>query len=282
MLYLEHRPAAPLSLFIEAIWYTRGYNPGHSRERVLPNGTIQLIISLAHDHIHDCGGIHDYTGEPGNETLVPMPPSLIAGVHSGYMVINTADLTEMMGIQFLPGGAVPFFAVPADKFSNTHVSLEAVWANEARDLRDRLREASTPQGKFAAIERAMERALLTRANNRFVIHPAIDFAIRQFQSPSYGGSVGEVTHQIGLSPRRFAQIFREQVGVTPKLYCRIRRFQQAVRRMSLGRDVNWADLALRCGYFDQSHFANDFRAFSGINPTAYVDNCSQWMNHVAL
>jgi AraC-like DNA-binding protein len=268
MLYLEHRPPPPLNAFIETLWYTAASEVSHHRQRILPNGSVQLIINLAEDYINDC------SRTPGDASVVRLGPALIAGVHTEVMVIDTADLTEMIGLQFWPGGVIPFFGIPADEFSNTHTDLEALEGRLIRVLRDRLREAPTPEAKF----RVLEETLLSIARPRLARHAAVDFALRQF--PEH--SVADVTRQIGLSPRRFAQVFREQVGVTPKLFCRIRRFQQAVRQISQGRDVNWADIALSCGYFDQSHFANDFRAFSGITPANYRAHRSTWMNHVDL
>ncbi len=53
-------------------------------------------------------------------------------------------------------------------------------------------------------------------------------------------------------------------------------------QISLGRGANWTEVALSCGYFDQSHFVHDFHVFSGINPTTYLAHRLQGMNHVAL
>ncbi len=272
MLYLPHPPGPPLSAFIEALWYTRDYQVPHRCERVLPNGSIQVIINLAQD------SVIDHRRQPDGCVVSLMPPSLIVGVQSEYVVIDTADMSEMIGIQFRPGGFVPFFALPADEFSNAHVSLEAVWGADAGRLRERLQDAPGPEAKF----RILENNLLEHARHRLVRHPAVDFAVGQFQVSQQAGIVEDVTRQLGLSRRRFSQIFREQVGATPKLYCRIRRFQHAVRQMRRGRNIRWVDLALSCGYWDQSHFVNDFRAFSGINPTTYVANQSRWANHVPL
>lgn len=272
MLYRQRHPAPPLSAFIEAFWYTLGYQVPHRRERVLPNGSIQLIINLAQDYVIDHARV------PEGCRVPLMPPSLIVGVQSEYVVIDTADLAEMVGIQFLPGGFVPFVALPADEFSNAHVSLEAVWGPDAARLRERLQDALDPETKF----QILEAYLLVRARNRLIRHPAVDFAVRQFQMSQHAGIVDDVTRQLGLSRRRFSQVFREQVGATPKLYSRIRRFQQAIGQIRRGRDIQWVDLALSCGYWDQSHFVNDFRAFSGINPTTYVANTLQWANHVPL
>jgi AraC-like DNA-binding protein len=83
-------------------------------------------------------------------------------------------------------------------------------------------------------------------------------------------SVLDVTKEVGLSRRRLAQLFREQVGLTPKLFCRLHRFQGVLRQIALGAPVDWADLALAGGYCDQAHVGHEFREFSGMSPSAYL------------
>ena len=92
----------------------------------------------------------------------------------------------------------------------------------------------------------------------------------------------EVTDRVGLSPRWFIQVFREEVGLTPKLFCRVRRFQEVVRLIENREQVEWAEVALGAGYFDQAHFIRDFRAFSGLTPTAYLAQRGERLNHVPL
>jgi len=94
--------------------------------------------------------------------------------------------------------------------------------------------------------------------------------------------VREVAKSTGWSERRFSQVFREEVGFSPKAWTRILRFQRAVHQLHAGVDLPWADLALDCGFYDQSHFANEFRAFSGIDATTYSARQTQWANHVSV
>ena len=116
----------------------------------------------------------------------------------------------------------------------------------------------------------LEQALLAELARGFEAHGAVGFALRRFMAAPHATTIAGVTDQIGLSPKRFIQIFRDETGFTPKVFCRIRRFQQALDLMEAASSVEWAKVALDCGYFDQAHFIHDFRAFSGINPTSYL------------
>jgi AraC-like DNA-binding protein len=78
--------------------------------------------------------------------------------------------------------------------------------------------------------------------------------------------VAAVTDRIGLSSRRFIELFRRQVGLTPKVFCRVRRFQHVLRTIHREKDIEWAQIALECGYYDQPHFIHDFQSFSGLTP----------------
>jgi methylphosphotriester-DNA--protein-cysteine methyltransferase len=91
-----------------------------------------------------------------------------------------------------------------------------------------------------------------------------------------------MTDEVGLSPKRFISIFRDQVGLTPKLYGRVRRFQTVIERVHGAADVDWADVALSAGYYDQAHFSHDFRGFTGLTPTAYLAKQGEFMNHVPM
>jgi AraC-like DNA-binding protein len=233
------------------MWFGEDYIVPHALERVLPTGEMSMIINLYEDRtrVYDSqnhGKCKTYNG------------AIVVGAYSQFTVIDTAEQRSTVGAVFKPGGASPFFRLPASELQDTDVSLETLWGAEARFLREQLLEAKTPEAKFAAFERALL--------NRMTAAP-----------------ISTVTDQIGLSERRFIQLFAQQVGLTPKLYCRVQRFQRVLRHIARSREcIDWTDIALTCGYFDQAHFIHDFRAFSGINPSSYVANKTQFQNHVAL
>ena len=89
-------------------------------------------------------------------------------------------------------------------------------------------------------------------------------------------------HELGISERRLHLVFSEDVGLSPKQWSRVQRFQRTVRALHNGVEMKWAELAATCGYADQAHFSRDFRSFSGIDPTTYSASHGRWQNHVAL
>jgi AraC-like DNA-binding protein len=277
VIYLEHIPAPPLRRFVRIVWYARTPQPRHARERILPTGHTQVILNLARDFLMDCR-----EGQPEQRSA----PSAVVGARTIYEIVDTSDMADLIGVVFEPGGFPLFAGDAADLFSNRSVSLEDVWSLRARGLHDRLRELQTPEERLQCLEAFLASfcvaGLKSEAQKSHVVMPAIEFALHRFRQDACVASVREVAREVGWSERRFSQVFREQVGLTPKVWCRVQRFQRVVRQLHAGVEIPWPELALECGYYDQSHFANEFRAFSGIDATTYTRlRGTPWANHVA-
>ena len=270
-LYSTYIPQAPLADFVNLFWLYEGYTQPHAKERVLPDGSMELVINLRNDTIP----VYDRQHHDQFQTF---GGSLLCGAHSEFFVIDTASQASVIGVHFKPGGAFPFFKLPADKLHNTHVSLDTLWGAAASELRDQLLAATTPETRF----HILEQSLLAHATLPLRRHSAVSFALKEFQAIPCTRIIAAVTANIGLSPKHFIQRFIEEVGLTPKLFCRIRRFQEVLHLIDKRQQVEWADIAFSCGYFDQAHFIHDFRDFSGLNPSAYLTGRGEHLNHVPL
>jgi AraC-like DNA-binding protein len=270
LVIVAYQPSAPLASYVENLWYCDGYQGAHHRERVLPNGRFQLVISLADDLLR---APTDPMGGGGE-----LASSLLLGIRSRFSVIDTAKLRSAIGVVFRPGGVHAFFDTPSDAFHNKNVPLDRIWGSMAGTLADRLRTAKHPAEKF----RVLEVTLFARINERAQLNAAVQYALTEFARRPQIPCIQEVAHEAGLSRRRFAQLFREQIGLTPKLYCRVQRFQDALKRIASGASVDWAQLALAAGYCDQSHLAHEFQDFSGLSPSAYLASDRRSANQVSI
>ena len=275
MLYLEYQPGPPLSRHVHSLWYASAPEPVHRLQRVLPTGRVQVILNLARDYMTD---VPD--GPPG----YPVSPALVVGARSIYEIIDETDMACLIGIVFQPGGFGAFAGDAVDRFSNRNWALEDLWGRQAASLRDRLREIIAPHARLRCLEEFLVKRFAAELTGQDTLRLAmIDFALDRFARDPGLATVSEVARSTGWSERRFSQVFREEVGLSPKVWCRIQRFQRAVQRLHAGVEVPWAQLALDCGFYDQSHFANEFRAFSGIDATTYSAlRPGRWANHVAV
>jgi AraC-like DNA-binding protein len=256
MAFHLHTPQPPLSAFVDFFWIYEGYVAPHAREWLMPTATTELVFTLHADG---------------------RAASAVAGARSEGFALDTSRPFSVIAVHFRPGGGFPFFGVPAGELHNQTVTLDDAWGPSAACVRDQLWEADTPDERF----RILERALFDSARRRLEAHAAVRYAVAQFDRSNGARPVSEVVGRIGISSRRFVELFRNEVGLSPKVFCRIRRFNEVLRRIEPLADVDWTDVALSCGYFDQAHFNHDFRAFAGMSPSAYLRGRVA-RNHVAL
>jgi AraC-like DNA-binding protein len=275
VLYLTYTPRAPLNDFVERMWLVSG---GQSlrRDRILPNGTIELVINLLQDQVRidkttPCAHVQTFSGV------------VVSGTYSAAFVIDAMQHAAMMGVHFRPAGAFAVLGVPLTEFTDAHADLAALCGDgTARELRERLCTATSHQARFQYLERVLSDRL--QANRQ--LHPVVPFALDCFGSDGFGASVRDVARQSGLSHRRFLTIFRSEVGLAPKQFCRILRFQNVHAVAQRTGRIEWTELALKCGFSDQSHLSNEFKRLSGLTPTQYERAIQERRNlligHVAM
>jgi len=240
-------------------------------ERVLPSGAAQLIVNLAEDQTR----VYESTSR--GFTCRTTSGSLLSGLGTRFTVIDTAEQEHVAGVAFRPGGTLPFMKVPASELTGVDATLESMCgAASARRLRERLLASPAPDA-LDVLESWLSETYQDRP-----CHPAVAFAVSEFHAQPSLARIEVVKEALSLSPKRFIERFKAEVGVTPKRYCRLLRFQQAVAKTHRAKQVDWAELALECGYFDQAHFIHEFREFSGLTPSAYQSSTTAFQNHVTF
>jgi AraC-like DNA-binding protein len=261
--HYHYLPHPRLAAFIDGYCLTENdeLSPLSTGERYFPGGIMELNILLGGGVIREYDRHHQRP-----DLFEEFRSGELSGVNSKVATGDTANLISIIQVLFKSHGAFPFLPFPASKVFNQPVSLETLWGAAANDLSEQLQVAKTPQGKF----QILEEFLLARFDDDRVPHPAVLYAVKEFQSAHGKRPVSEVTERLGLSPKRFIHLFKEEVGLTPKLFCRIRRFQRVLHLIEREEHpVEWADLATMSGYFDQAHLIHDFYTFTGSTPEAY-------------
>jgi AraC-like DNA-binding protein len=265
------RPAPPLDRFVERLWYWEGLPIAHAKDRMLPSGNCSLIINLFEDETRSYSG-------PGDDIVERYPGAVLCGPYSRYFVIDTREQRGVIGVEFLPGGAWPFLDAAPDELQNQHVAIRDLWGPAGATLRERILAAPTPRAKLLLLEAE----LLARSRRPLQRRAEVDFAIAQLARTPHDQSIGMLSAHVGLSARRFTRLFTLQVGVTPKLYARLQRFQRVLQTMKGPTANDWTALAHDCGYFDQSHLIRECRQLSGFTPTELALRRIGDSNHLAL
>jgi AraC-like DNA-binding protein len=270
MMVHRYIPSSALAGLVKCFWYSEGAPKTHGKERLMPNGEPTIVVNLCDEEmrIYDAEDLNRFSS---------YKHALISGARTKCFVIDAGQEDRVFGIQFWAGGAFPFFREPALEMANESTELSSLWKSAAGELRERLLAVRD----FRQMFRVAELFLLAETVRSLELHPAVRFAQERFARQA-GVSVAAVANEIGLSQRRFIQLFEQQIGLTPKAFSRVRRFQNILQRVHGARTIEWAQLALEWGYYDQAHFIHDFREFAGMTPTQYMARVTEHLNHVPL
>jgi AraC-like DNA-binding protein len=245
----------PLCSYVSFLWLSENYRQPHPVELILPTATVDMVVDLAQ---------------------VDSPRSVLSGVQSRAIELDTAGRLSLIGARFKPGGAFSLLGIPAVELHNCTVSLDTIWGYRGEQLREQLHIAKLPLERFQILEVFLA--------ERLHVGPPLSECVRHSVNAIDGAgetvSVQNLALRSGMSPIRFSTLFGDHVGLTPKSYARIVRFQRAIAAIGPATHVDWASIALGCGYFDQAHFNHDFLRFCGVAPSRYLTDRTEHPNHV--
>jgi AraC-like DNA-binding protein len=269
-----HRPSFPLNNFIDSFIYLEGLSFTHTLDRFLPDGNTELIIDLREgpQYIHD------------NDTLQVIQScrhAWVSGVRTRPITIPSGSGNKLIVIGFKKGSAHPFYRFPMSELTNSVVRADLVFGNSICELREQLLFARSVSEMFYLIEKF----LLTQAGENIHVNSiskCIQYAITRITSQPHVQSFQKLSEHIGYSQKHFIDLFRKQVGVVPKQYLKIMRFQKAILEAETSHSINWSQLAQESGFYDQAHFIHDFKEFSGFTPREYMQQKNAELNYVPV
>lgn len=247
MPYSEYIPTNPaLRPFIECFWFSSpGIDP--TSRRITPDGCIDLIYSLS-------------ATTNGNAT------PLLIGTMTRWALSTPAPAMSLIGIRFRPGGIYPFVAVPLHSFTDLIVDADAVVTDFRSPLQNRLLEAQNKAEQIQELERFLNQ-LIRHFDKR---SPVITSIVNYLVSRNGQISIEQLSHQANVSRRQLERLFLRYVGVSPKMLARILRFRHVKSVLKTGLDDSLMGIAFENGYTDHAHLTNEFKAFTGLTPSAYL------------
>lgn len=272
MKFVSTIPTHPLNQFIESMWFYEGFNPGFTKEKILPDGAIEFMIDLT-----DIPKKLFVDNDLNRYCLYRN--AWISGERTGYIMIEQQPCNgSMLGVRFRPGGAYPFFSFPISEINDSVVELDLIYGAVILDLREQLIEASSIAEKFGCVESF----LINQARRNLEPDQAVEFAIRQILTSPKSLAIRDLADMIGITQKHLIAKFDNVVGLTPKLLSRIAKFQKVIQTIGHQKQVEWSEIVHGCGYFDQSHFIKDFVHFSGMNPSRYLVERGQYLNTISI
>lgn len=259
MQYVPLVPDSPLSKYVETMFYLDGYCPENSVERLVPDGACSLVIELD-GHVR---WIAD------NETLKPtqhFTEGWFSGPHTNYISISALQNTELIAVRFRPGGLYLLLEDRLSEITNRVVPANELLGDEVATLRRMLTDSPTAEQKLGELHEWLER----RMNFETKRPEVIDEVINAIQEKPTVNTISDIVADCGFSRKHLVSLFRRYVGLRPKEFQRVLRFNHALAEIQNERPIRWAEISLDCGYSDQAHFVRDFRHFSGMNPTKFL------------
>lgn len=269
MTYLVHRPEPPLDAHVDYLWLYEGAAPDGSLERVLPQGSFELVFNLKEEP-------RRLYRDESAVCWEEFRHAWLSGAHARYLVIDVLQTASMIGAHFRPGGAAALLPCPASEFTDRVVELSSVWGAAAAELRERMLCAARPFEKFRLLEEFL------RARFRMPADPGTQWAVNELCSNPAAARIADLAAALGISHKQLIHRFRQHTGLAPKKLCRIRRFQAALKEIEARKKLDWAGVAAETGFYDQSHFIHEFIEFSGLNPSAYLTIKGEHINHVPI
>jgi len=257
MEYVSSVPQSPLADLIDDFYFLEG-TPPYPRLMLPASPAAYLIVNLGAP-FRIRGAATSETAEYADGCVVSSPTRAF---EFGYPLP-----TRSIGVHFKPWGVAPFVPTPVSDLCDRPATLEQVWGAPAvAALRERLAAADGPHAMFTLLEDELLRRQREVPGLNLVRHAGGVIA-------EAGGSVaiGGLSAAAGVSATHLAQRFKAIVGITPKQMARAYRFAFTMLAIDPAEPVNWGHVAADAGYFDQAHFSRDFRAFTGLTPTAYIE-----------
>jgi AraC-like DNA-binding protein len=222
---------------------------------VFPNGRVELLINFGAPY-----RLLDYRGADHCRI------AWLGGPQAGPLMLYQPMRQDVMGVRLLPAGAYGLLSRPMRDVVGLSVDLADLVGPAAAELAERCDAAASVGARF----RIVAAWIAGRLAQHRGMDEAVAWAISRLDDSGGTAPIRALRAHLGVSKTRLAGLFREQVGLTPKLYARVVRFHQTLGMLQAGGAGRLTDVALDARYYDQPHMNAEFRALGGLTPSEFL------------
>lgn len=257
MTYHELQPSQQLKPFVKCYFLFESEPETEFEDTVFPGGHMEIIFNLGNAFWQSWQG----------ETFSTTPKVELWGQLTTPLKVRTKGSNTMLGIRFHAHAASLILREDVLTFNNKISNLEDILGNASKHLHQRLLETSATPERILLLENFLLNRLAIQESKGSTSR-VVDRIIAEMATINFSERVESIAARYGITSRYLQKLFLQHTGITPKTYCKINRFQYSLKQLS-NKESSLAAVAHDSGYFDQSHFIREFKAFTGITPSAY-------------
>ncbi|HMG89914.1 MAG TPA: helix-turn-helix transcriptional regulator [Chryseolinea sp.] len=246
-------PRTELRRYIECFWIVEDTDPSPMIQKIIPDGFSEMIFHFGDTYLIKL-----------DRKWTRQSWSLLGGQITSHFFLKNTGVSSILGIKFKPAAIGLLFNIDMHALTNRVVSLTGFGHLDLIAFEGLLKNTGDHSKRIAVIEDYLSNYLRVDQNE-----PVINAAIEQIFSSNGMVPVAEICKQCGCSERQLERMFRKYVGLSPKLYSRIIRFAYIFQLAQGRKEMNGSELGIASGYYDQSHFIKNFKAFTGEEPSEY-------------
>ena len=252
MTFNRFEPSEQLKNLVEFYWIAEADDRTPVLQKIIPDGFPEIIF---------------HYGDPYRIKLDKQwelqSLSLFAGQITRFFFLENTGKSGMVGIKFKPSALTQLFGLKMTEFTNKVLVLQDVVGNKLDSLENKVRAARHHAQIIDALENGLKKIDSASIKERI-----IDKAIQLIFSTHGMVSVTDICNQVNTNERKLQRLFNNWVGLSPKFYARIIRFSY-IFQFAQEKKLNWSEVGLESGFYDQPHFIKNFKAFTGEDPTRY-------------
>jgi len=242
-------PKEGLRKWIECFWIAQNDDPSTLVQKIIPDGFPEIIFHFADPYLINLDGNWE-----------PQSQNLLAGQITRYFYLKNTGRSHMIGIKLRPAALSHLFDLSMDSLTDKVLELSSL--GFLNTLSERIHAALTDDDRIELIQEEFIKK--TRPH----LYTPIDKALEVLFSKQGNASIGSLSEISGVSERQLERLFKKYVGLPPKFYARIIRFSYIFQNTK-EKKMSWSELGLETGFYDQSHFIRNFKAFTGEDPSKY-------------
>jgi AraC-like DNA-binding protein len=246
-------PTGPAQKAIECYWIVEDEDATPVKQKIIPDGFTEIIFHFGDNYRVNLGGRWQQQAK-----------SLLAGQITGHFFLENTGVTNILGIKLKPAAVAHLFGVSMKPFTDKVVELKKSVGGKMKGLEAELRKSTDNDKRVKLVDEFFSVQCVRYPDE----HP-VDKALDMIFSKKGMIPVSDICKELSVGERYIQQLFQKHVGLSPKFLARIVRFSY-IFQLIKENSPDWAGVVYEAGYYDQSHFIRNFKAFTGEDPTAYI------------